>query len=388
MGLINEQSNVTPIPPKPMMIDKTDTRKSKVYPVVSSFALGKFNITNTTDIDQAVQSIINDMKSYPDNQEFIVNISASESAIPPAKGTNPGDLAQKRLMAVETFIKSRLPQGKNIKITSKNLGVQGPDWETNKSKGVDWIEFKNAQRVDLSLQAIGSNNSKICQFSYTMDGGVAYAKDGFLGYTETIDIRDVPNGTKLTVGLVPYEAPDMLVVTSGNFNKSTGFITEGFGPGTYGEVPEELQTEVILMTTLFYGFNGQVPEHFVKGIGPLDEKYCLRLIFDWCSTTQDISEIKQIFEHVRDMSFVDEIQMSGNETYDVGIKRAGLEFLKRMPLYYSRATKNWYKKTDNHDGSDGYSGIDLVKQEGMDDLTIRVYSPLPKTAWRVFSTCS
>ena len=380
MGLINEQN----VPIKPIMVDKTETGKSRVYPVASSFALGKFNISNTTEIDGAIQSMIEDMKRYPDNQEFTVNINASESAVPPAKGTKPGDLAQKRLESIETYIKTRLPQGKNVKINSKNLGVQGPDWETNKSKGVDWIEFKNAQRVDLSLQAIGSNNSKICQFKYEMNGGVAYAKDNFLGYNKTIDISDVPNGTKLTVGLIPQKVPDMLVVSSGNFNKSTGFVSSGFF-----DENEKLSTEVILMTTLYYGFNGQVPDYFSKGVNVLDEKYCLRLIYEWCSETQDISEMKKIFSHVKDMSFVDEIKMSGNETYDDGIERAGRKFLKQMPLYYSRATSKWYTKTNLQDNKgEWYSGIDLVKQEGMNDLTIRVYSPLPNTAWKVFANCS
>jgi hypothetical protein len=223
-----------------------------------------------------------------------------------------------------------------------------------------------------------------------MNGGVAEAKDGFKSYEQTINIKDVPNGTKITVGLLPYTRPDMLVVTSGTFNKSTGFITTGFGSGTYGEYNPKFQTEVILMTTLYYGFNGQVPEYFNTGIGQLEDKVAYNLVYEMCTNLSPIDQsftilaIKSIFQHIRDMSFVDKIVKGENEDDAVYESRAIKEFLRMMPLYYNRATSKWYTNVSKT----GYGSIELTKEDGMNDVTIRVYSPLPGTQWDVFATCS
>ena len=115
-----------------------ETKPSKVYNISNSFASGQYKLTNTKAINDAMNKINEEIKEYPNNQQFIVNVESSESAVPPPVGMKVGDLSRLRADAVEKFMIPNLPE--NVKINIVDKGVQGPSWDLKKGK--DWVEYK------------------------------------------------------------------------------------------------------------------------------------------------------------------------------------------------------------------------------------------------------
>lgn len=341
----------------------TETKPSKVYNISNSFASGQYKLTNTKDIIAAMRAINNEIAEYPNNQQFNINIESSESAVPPPAGMVVGDLSRLRGEAVEKFLRAGKYVPDNIKINKVDKGVQGPKWDS--TKGKNWEEYKKNQYVTLSLQVIGSKTVEtICNFTEKMEGGVARKEDDFVGYSKTIDVSKLPNGTKFKIVFSPRQMADLLVVNAGSFNYNTGFVSSA---------PNSPLINACVATALYYGYNGNIPNHFPKNIVQLD-KYDAQDIFE----NSNFENFAYYWGHVMDKQYF----TWGKNT-----------FLNSVKLYTFNGPTIKQTTTDDPDfrelnpTNDGSVGVTVTKDESMSSVTMRVYSPVGGTLWGLGAKC-
>jgi hypothetical protein len=347
----------------------TETKPSKVYNISNSFASGQYKLTNTKAINDAMNKINEEIKEYPNNQQFIVNVESSESAVPPPMGMKVGDLSRLRADAVQKFMIPNLPE--NVKINIVDKGVQGPSWDLKKGK--DWMEYKKNQYVTLSLQIIGSRTVEtICNFTENMEGGVAKKEDDFVGYTKTIDVSKLPNGTKFKIVFSPHSMADMLVVNAGSFSQSTGLVSN--------QASDPL-VNACIATTLVYGYGGKIPNYFPNNFVRLD-KYDALDMFEG----KRVSDLWSLFRHV-----IDHERFMREGTNNMKLID---EFLQTTPLYtFTDNTTIKQTTTDDPDFwelnpyHNGSVGITITKDESMSSVTMRVYSPVVGTQWNLGAKC-
>ncbi len=341
----------------------TETKPSKVYNITNSFASGQYKLTNTKEIVTAMQSINKEIAEYPDNQQFIVNVVSSESAVPPPSGMKVGDLSKLRGDAVENFLRNGKYINDNVQIKKIDKGVQGPAWDVNKGRNAE--EYKKNQYVTLSLQIIGSKTIQtICNFTENKLGGVARKEDDFVGYSKTIDISSLPTGTKFKIVFSPRQMADMLVVNAGSFNESTGLASSN---------PSSPMINASVATALYYGYNGNIPKHFPQNIVQLDREAAEEVY-----KNMDVSGFKIMWGHVMDQQY---FGWSKNI------------FLNSVKLYTFSNQVIKQTTTDDPDfkelnpNNDGSVGITVTKDATMSSVTMRVYSPVGGTIWGLGAKC-
>jgi hypothetical protein len=333
----------------------TETKPSKVYNISNSFASGQYKLSNTKDIIGAMESINKEIEGYGENTQFVITIESSESTVPPPAGMKVGDLSRLRGEAVKSFLENGnyVPKDANVNFKNLDKGVQGPAWDT--TKGKDWSEYKKNQYVTLSLQIIGSKTVEtICNFSQNMSGGVAKKENNFVGYTKTIDISKLPNGTKLKISLTPYSAADMLVVKMGEVSKSTGFISNN---------PESSVVRATLATALYYGYGGKVPSYMPSGFVELNREE-KEAIFK----NLEMDGLKSYWGHVMNPQVF---------TWSKNI------FLNSVKMYSFTDSSSINLVSDDQTSS----SIEIVKNQNTPSITMSVYSPVGGTVWKLDAQC-
>lgn len=341
----------------------TETKPSKVYNISNSFASGQYKLTNTKEIIAAMGAINKEIAGYPDNQQFIINIESSESAVPPPAGMKVGDLSRLRGEAVETFLRNGKYIDDKVQIKKVDKGVQGPAWDA--TKGKDAEEYKKNQYVTLSLQVIGSKTVQtICSFTEKKEGGVARKEDNFVGYSKTIDVSTLPNGTKFKIVFSPRQMADMLVVDAGALSHNTGFVSSA---------PNSELIRACLATALYHGYLGKIPKYFPQNIVKLD-KYTAGEIFK----NATIETFAAYWGHIMDKTYF-------TWTKDI--------FLNSVPLYTFNGPAIDQTTTDDPDfkqmnpTNDGSVGVTITKDESMSSVTMRIYSPVGGTIWALGAKC-
>jgi len=145
---------------KKLYLIKEDVTEPIKFNISNSFPSGKYQLTNTTEIDNAISKINEFLKTGKGSFNTIV-INSSESKVPnKGVGLKPGDLSKLRASEVEKYIKSKL--GDKISVKINDLGAQGPEW--NSSKGSNNPEYTKYQYVTLSLSA------EKCKFDIKYEG--------------------------------------------------------------------------------------------------------------------------------------------------------------------------------------------------------------------------
>jgi hypothetical protein len=118
------------------------------YSLGRSFPSGQFQITNPTDIDNAIVQFKNYLGGGGIDYEII--ITSSESKVPnETVGLKPGQLSEKRAEEVKNYLINKGFSPEIIKIDNK--GAQGPEWD--RKLGSKWEGYTKFQYVNLTLNA-------------------------------------------------------------------------------------------------------------------------------------------------------------------------------------------------------------------------------------------
>ena len=200
---------------KNLYLIKENTTQPINFNITDSFPSGKYDLTKTTEIDNAINQINNYLKSGKGSFNTIV-INSSESKVPNSGvGLNTGDLSRLRGEAVEKYLKSKLGDSVNVKIN--DLGAQGPEWDKN--KGAENPEYKKYQYVTLDLSA------EKCQFNIKYEGVQGLPKNNFIAilpppYTNVLN-------DKGKLSFYTGTMPDRLIITDTQkqVTQDTGYVS-------------------------------------------------------------------------------------------------------------------------------------------------------------------
>lgn len=214
--VIREQTTIT----------KTEKGQLTPYNISSAFESGQYKLTNTSEIDKTITSILNDIKKYPENQQFTVKIEASESKVPNrGVGLQPGDLSKLRAEAVQKYILGKLPE--NAKPIIEDKGAQGPEWDIK--KGAKDPEYTKFQYVTLTLAASGEKTTVVtiapeyCNQKITSKGKYGNPLSGFIsGDPTTVDLG--PGTGKMRILVDPISVPDIFIAEYNGKTISTGLL--------------------------------------------------------------------------------------------------------------------------------------------------------------------
>jgi hypothetical protein len=185
------------------------------FNITDSFSSGKYNLTKTTEIDNAINQINSYLKSGKGSFNTIV-INSSESKVPNSGvGLKPGDLSRLRGEVVEKYIKSKL--GDSIQIKINDLGAQGPEWD--KSKGSENSDYKKYQYITLDLSA------ENCQFNIKYEGVQGLPKNNFIAILPPLYTNVLNDKGKLSFDTGTM--PDRLIITDTQkqVTQDTGYIS-------------------------------------------------------------------------------------------------------------------------------------------------------------------
>lgn len=205
---------------KQYLLKEQDDTKKESFNITNSFPSGKFNITNTSEIDDAINKIQSLLKTGQGGFNTIM-INSSESKVPNrGVGMTTGDLSKKRAEEVNKYLKNKIGGSVNIQIN--DLGPQGPEW--NPSKGSDNPEYTKYQYVTLSLSAevntkTPTDGESICDFTFKETKGQGEEKYNYV--TVTKKLKDYGN-LSINTGSIPDR---MIVVNSENkIVSDTGYV--------------------------------------------------------------------------------------------------------------------------------------------------------------------
>jgi len=181
------------------------------------FPSGKFNLSDTSSIDDAISQIQNLLKTGKATFNTII-INSSESKVPnEGVGMKSGDLSRKRGEEVEKYIKSKIGDSVNVKVN--DLKAQGPEWD--KSKGPNHPDYTKYQYVTLSLSAENSKDDveSVCDFKLKDSGRQGLEKDNYI--TLNLPLKDYGD-LIINTGSIPDR---MVVVNNENTIVSdTGYV--------------------------------------------------------------------------------------------------------------------------------------------------------------------
>jgi hypothetical protein len=168
--------------------------KNLSFNITKSFPSGKYELKDTSEIDDTIKKI-QDLLSSGQGSFDTITIESSESRVPTKNiGMEPGELSKKRAESVEKYLKSKL--GDSVKIISNPLGLQGPKWE--ESKGADHPDYTKYQYVTLNLSGYVGCVDKV----FNITGGIG---DKALDYILPDSINSLKGSGFLTLetGSIP-----------------------------------------------------------------------------------------------------------------------------------------------------------------------------------------
>ncbi|NBO22810.1 hypothetical protein EBU94_05660 [bacterium] len=357
---------------------KTETQKTNEFKPVNLgnlFGYGQYKSDNVKNqLNQLRPQILQFMKDN-DSPNFTVNITAGESRVTnPSDFSQPGSLALARANSVRDYFNELFPEeiksGK-IKIVSPKDVTEVKIGDTKYYKGsanskhdkpderkfyLDHVNDYAAEQF-VNFNVVGSGKKTeveyICNWNEETTGGLADPKKNFVFQEKTFDISKMPVGQKIKFTFLPAQVPDMLTVNAGNKFYTTGFVGVG---GKFWSL--------MLATILGNIYNGNPPSPFPQGIKPIDSKTVLDgYIPD--------DNLEQLLGHVL------KINWKGGWT-------------KQVPRikWYQYDQPPIKSDTQNPDFDKKYGGsIVVTKEEGMNSLTYRVYSPIGTTIWKLFIRC-
>jgi hypothetical protein len=210
--ILNLHENAT----KGYYILKEVTDPNKIsFNINKSFPSGKYIISDTSEIDNAISQIQSLLKSGKGNFNTIV-INSSESKVPnQGVGLDSGVLSQKRGEEVMKYIKSKIGDSTNIQLN--NLGPQGPEWDKNKgSKHPDYTKY---QYVTLTLSA------EKCNFNIDYEGIQGLPKNNFIAILPPPYTNVLSGKGKLS--FYTGTMPDRLIITDTQkqVTQDTGYVS-------------------------------------------------------------------------------------------------------------------------------------------------------------------
>jgi hypothetical protein len=191
------------------------------FNITNSFPSGKYELTNTSEIDDAINKINEFLKTGKGSFNTIV-INSSESKVPnKGVGMLPGQLSAKRGEVIEKYIKLKLGDSVNVKVN--DLKAQGPEWD--KSKGTNNPEYTKYQYVTLTLSADkqqtnpNSNDKSICDFNFRENRGQGLEENNYVTFDRTL--KDYGELTIDTDSI-----PDRMIVVNGQNSivSDTGYV--------------------------------------------------------------------------------------------------------------------------------------------------------------------
>ena len=364
--LLGEQNNVKKIEPKKFTLPN------------NTFSGGKYSQFNKEQVDNLINQMNDYLKKLPKNQKITVEVVSSESKVTnydrekyPSTGNpkedykkekrlEPGSLSRLRAQTMANYLVGKLPP--NVQIVIKDLGAQGPNWEPPQNATPDEIrklasdeQFTKYQYVSFDILAQGENDDtkSICNLNDEAQGGLAPKEKNYVFVEKTIDISNLPNGQKIKFTFLPAEVPDMLLVTAGGKNYTTGFVGM---PGNYWPI--------MLATVLGNTYNGKPPAPFPQDIKPIDYQTVLEKI-------QSNQYLKDILGHV--------VKIDWNKKYSKQVEQIKWYNFDKNPIL---------SNTSDPDFGGKYGGsIIITKDSSMSSLTYRVYSPIGTTVWKLFARC-
>jgi hypothetical protein len=327
--LVKEQQTVKPI---------------KQFNITNSFPSGQFNLTDTTQIDDAITEI-NAIAAKNTNILYDIVVNSSESKVPNrGVGLKPGDLSLKRGLVAEQYIKDKMGDKMSVKVN--NLGAQGPEWDATKgNNNPDYLKY---QYVTINLViSDGGQTSKFCKLKLKGRGTVADPSTGFIARNEDFDISKISEGKTLRVVLLPEFVPDLLVVTVGSQVESTGFV--GINK------PEYVSALATILGNQYLLKGSQIPSMFPSDIEPMTTQ-------EATSIFQNRTLLEQYLKHV--INNVD----------------------WKLPLRQIIPMIKFYKyKTSPVKSAKGI--IRIKKPANENNLNIKVYSPIGTTIWSLIGSC-
>lgn len=360
------------------IVTKTDEeKKSDFKPVklANLFGYGQYESQEVLNKLKELKPQILDFMKNNDSSSFTINISGGESRVTNPEGfETPGSLALARANFVKDAFYGLFPEeikSGQIKIVSPENVSQVSIGDTEYFKGsanskhqnknerkwyLDHVnDYATEQFVDFNVVGSGkkTQTNYVCNWNDEAAGGLADAKKNFVFKEQTFDISKIPNGQKIKLILNPAEVPDMLTVNVGNKFYTTGFVGQG---GKFWSL--------ILATILGNTYNGNPPKPFPQGIKQVDYK----TILDGYTA---VESLEQLLGHVVKIDW-----------------KGGWE--KQVPKikWYQYDQSPIDSNTNNPDLKGKYGGsIIITKEQGMDSLTYRVYSPIGTTIWKLFIRC-
>lgn len=204
---------------QPTNVNKTQIKPIKQFNITNSFSSGKFQLTNTEQIDSAITEI-NSIVTKTPNIEYDVVVTSSESKVPNrGVGLKPGELSLKRGQSSEMYIKEKLGGKVNFKI--KNLGAQGPEW--NPKMGNNNPEYTKFQYVTISLLVSGGEAptapNDACNWRFKAPGEQGVARNNYVTANEPVQGK---GNLTITTGSIPDR---MVIVNNQNqIVKDTGYV--------------------------------------------------------------------------------------------------------------------------------------------------------------------
>jgi hypothetical protein len=232
------------------------TGNTKDYNITNSFQSGQYKLTNTSDIDDAINSIKNDIKDYPQNQKFVVYVEGSESKVPNrGVGLKLGDLSKFRINNVITYLQGKLPQ--NVTFQPNDRGAQGDEWVQNGNPKDE--KYTKWQYVILKLSGLGQKEEKRFEIKEYCNSAPIKSSGGYV--SSNSNFTQVSNhiiGKGEGKGYISFDAinmPDILIAEYNN--KIYGY--QGFS-GNNGSENERMLIGTALLNK--FGTSSNLPDYF------------------------------------------------------------------------------------------------------------------------------
>lgn len=325
------------------------------------FKFGEFQSDGAKNTIKSLKPQIEDFIQKNGGKQFTVNISAGESNVTNPKGfETKGSLALARANSIKQYFQEIFPDLiKNGTLVIKApedvsqvvLGKTPYDKTKGDNKNPELIKLYNQEQF-VNFDIVGSGQVKkviadFCSFSQAAAGKVASPNVEFASYNRNLDISKVTEGKDLTVFLDPVSVPDMLVVTVGTQVVSSGFV----GNGT----PVHQAALATILGNQYLMKGNQIPSMFPSDIVPMSNSEARSIFYN-------DNNLKEYFQHVI-------TDVAWSQTKEVILNAIKFYKFKTNPV----------KKT---------KGIITVKKPAnVDEINIKVYSPIGTTIWSLKGSC-
>lgn len=398
--LIYEQNppNPTPIP----VYNEVKTETSSTFPkqnLNNLFPVGAYYSDKLGPYVEDLKPSIDKFIKESGYSKFKLNITAGESRITNQEEfKTPGSLALKRAQTLASYFKKTFKdyiekgilvitepqsiQDVSIGTTEYIKGSASPESKSHKTYLQRLPNYKKEQFVNFELTGEGKSvqTSYICSYNENAKGGFARPDNNFIFLERNLDISKLPDGQMIEIKLTSYRVPDLLLVTTGGKQYSTGWVSEG------ASKPDLMAFATIVGNT--YGNNPPYP--FPKGFVEIsaEEAYELFKSFGYKFTNMG----KEYFSHV-----LKNVDFSKEKNYK---KVKWFNYpQKANPFQMSTTGRHAPSKDPNtggvintqgqllNYGGQGGKDIYITKNSSMTDLNIKVYSPIGTTEFRLDAKC-